>query len=70
MGVRRTLVQVRNEATDTSQAPPPAQGPRRARLNKDRVLRAAVALADEARKRWLEFEFALDLLLDGLDRLR
>jgi AcrR family transcriptional regulator len=39
---------VRNEATDTSQAAPPAQEPRRARLNKDRVLRAAVALADEA----------------------
>ena len=26
----------------------PMQGPRRARLNRDRVLRAAVALADEA----------------------
>jgi AcrR family transcriptional regulator len=39
LGVRRTLVKVEQETTTA---------PRRPRLNKDRVLRAAVALADEA----------------------
>src|SRR5262245_53821820 len=39
LGVRRTLVKVEQETT---------AAPRRPRLNKDRVLRAAVVLADEA----------------------
>src|SRR6202000_1878947 len=52
-GVRRPLVKVRHEADgqspgEPSQAAQKPAGPRRARLNRERVLRAAVALADKA----------------------
>jgi hypothetical protein len=57
----------------------PATEPRQ-RLSRERVLRAAVRLADErgidpgSTLGWCddqtEFEFGLDLILDGLDRLR
>jgi AcrR family transcriptional regulator len=47
LGVRRTLVKVNRSSGDLVQLEQPREAPRR-RLNRDRVLRAAVALADES----------------------